>query len=111
MLKQLSPQKGSYTCVHSPWYGGTVLKKIVGTAGDALSYDKEGNLWVGHKLKVGKPKKKSKDGKVLTPIEAGVIPKGMVFVVGNHERSFDSRYQELGLIAERDLKGKVIGLL
>ena len=107
----MSPQKGSYTCVHSPWYGGTVVKKIVGVAGDTLSYDIEGNLWVGCNLKVGKPKKKSKDGKILTPIEAGVIPKGMVFVAGNHERSFDSRYQELGLIPERDLQGKVIALL
>jgi conjugal transfer pilin signal peptidase TrbI len=120
-LKQMSPQKGDYTCFDSPWYGGNVVKKIVGVAGDSITYDTQGNLWVktlwvkppwiGRQLKVGTQKKKSKDGRLLTPIKPGIIPKGMVFVMGEHERSFDSRYEEMGLIPEHALQGRVIALL
>ena len=110
-LKQMSPQKGDYTCFDSPWYGGNVVKKIVGVAGDAINYDKEGNLWIERRLKVGKPKKKARDGRPLTPLKAGIIPKGMVFVMGEHERSFDSRYEELGLVPEQALQGRVLAIL
>ena len=120
-LKQISPQKGDYTCFDSPWYGGNVVKKIVGVAGDVVTYDFEGNLWVkthwvktlwvGRQLKVGPQKKRSKDGRLLTPLKPGIIPAGMVFVMGEHERSFDSRYEEMGLIPEHALQGRVIALL
>ena len=110
-LKQMSPQKGDYTCFDSPWYGGNVVKKIVGIAGDSITYDTQGNLWIGRQLKVEKPKKKSKDGRLLTPLKPGTIPEGMVFVAGDHERSFDSRYEEMGLIPEHALQGRVIALL
>jgi conjugal transfer pilin signal peptidase TrbI len=110
-LKKMSPQKGSYTSFDSPWYGSSVIKKVVGTAGDTLSYDAAGNLWIERQLQVGKPKKRAKDGRVLTPLKSGVIPQGMVFVMGEHERSFDSRYEELGLIPEKDLKGRLLALV
>src|SRR4051812_27327470 len=111
MLKQLNPQKGGYTCFDCPWYGGNVVKKIVGTAGDTITYDAAGNLWIGDHLKVGKPKRQAKDGRLLTPLKPGIIPKGMVFMMGEHERSFDSRYEEMGLIPEHALQGRVIGLV
>jgi len=115
-LKQMSPQNGDYTCFDCPWYGGNVVKKIVGVAGDSITYDLEGNLWVqtlwvGRRLKVGTQKKKSKDGRPLTPVKPGIIPEGMVFVMGDHERSFDSRYEEMGLIPVHALQGRVIALL
>jgi len=109
LLKKLSSQKGGYTCFDSPWYGGKVIKKVAGTAGDAISYDRAGHLWVGG-LKVGKPHKKARDGRPLTPLPPGVIPKGKVFVAGDHERSFDSRYAELGLLPVQSLQGRVTGL-
>lgn len=110
-LKQMDPQKGDYTCFDSSWYGGNVVKKIVGVAGDSITYDREDNLWVGRQLRVGTQKKKAKDGRPLTPIKPGIIPQGMVFVMGDHERSFDSRYEEMGLIPVYALQGRVIGLL
>jgi conjugal transfer pilin signal peptidase TrbI len=110
-LKQMSPQKGDYTCFDSPWYGGNVVKKIVGVAGDSIVYDLEGNLWVGRQLRVGTQKKKAKDGRSLTPIKPGIIPEDRVFVMGDHERSFDSRYEEMGLIPVHALQGRVIALL
>lgn len=119
-LKHLTPNKGQYTCFHSPWYGGQVIKKVISTEGDILTYDKDGNLWLVifereskfqvKRLKIGKHKEFAKDGRKLTPIKSGFIPKGKVFVLGEHERSFDSRYQELGLILTKDLRGRLIAL-
>lgn len=109
-LKRIKPQLGQYAYFESPWYGGRVIKKIVGREGDKLSYDAQGNLWVGNQ-KIGKAKTKARDGRQLTPIKAGIIPPGMVFVKGEHERSFDSRYEELGLIPEAALGGRVLGLV
>ncbi len=38
-----------------------------------------------------------------------VIPKGKVFAMGdNREVSLDSRYKEVGLVDEENIKGKVI---
>ncbi len=110
-LKKVTPKKGDYTCLNSPWYGGHVIKKVVGLSGDHLTYDQGGNLWIGKALKIGKPKRKAKDGRPLTPIKPGIIPSGMVFVSGEHERSFDSRYEELGLIPEKDLQGRLLALI
>lgn len=120
-LKHLTPKKGQYTCFHSPWYGGQVIKKVVGMEGDIVTYDKNGNLWLVtfdrepkfqvKRLRIGKQQEFAKDGRKLTPIQAGFIPKGKVFVVGEHERSFDSRYEELGLILIKELQGRLIALL
>lgn len=120
-LKQATPQRGHYTCFYSPWYGGKVIKKVVGREGDALSYDDEGNLWIvvvnlkerlpAKHILIGKYKEFARDGRKLTPIKTGIIPKGKVFVTGEHERSFDSRYEELGLISEQELKGRLIALI
>jgi conjugal transfer pilin signal peptidase TrbI len=119
--KHVKPKRGDYTCFDSPWYGGRVIKKVEGMAGDKLVYDKEGNLWVealgvnalwiGRALKIGRPKRQAKDGRPLTSIKPGIIPDGKVFVVGDHERSFDSRYAELGLIPETALQGKLLAII
>ncbi|MBX9744509.1 MAG: S26 family signal peptidase [Chlamydiales bacterium] len=108
-LKQFTPNKGHYSIFNSPWYGGKVIKEIAGVSGDSLKYDETGKLWVGGEL-VGCPKNKSSDDRILTPIEPGVIPKGFVFLKGDHERSFDSRYAEMGLIHVKNLQGLLIGV-
>lgn len=137
-LKQVPPKRGQYTCFECPWYRGRVIKKIVGMGGDSLFYDDKGDLWVeiafrdkslrvttlrdaspriDHYstrvdfLKIGKHKERSKDGRLLSPVKAGVIPQGKVFVVGDHQRSFDSRYEELGLIPEKVLQGRLLALV
>lgn len=120
-LKNMKPLRGHYTCFHSPWYGRRVIKQVIGMEGDRLSYDKDQNLhvdilnisslWFGRQFIIGKSKNQSIDGRVLTPIKPGIIPKGMVFVCGNHDRSFDSRYEQLGLIREENLQGRLIALV
>lgn len=124
-LKRIKPQLGQYAYFEcssqtrlsqtslsqtSLWYGGRVIKQIVGKAGDRITYDAQGNLWVGEQ-KIGKAKTQARDGRRLTPIKAGIIPQGMVFMKGEHERSFDSRYEEMGLIPETALGGRVFGIV
>ncbi len=108
-FKMLSPTKGDYTVVFSQWYKGKILKKIIGQENDKIWYDNQGHLWVND-FKVGKPKLYASDGRPLTPLRAQIIPKDYVFLYSSHELSFDSRYQELGLVPLPDLKGKVISL-
>jgi len=45
---------------------------------------------------------KTRDGRPLQPwLAAGEIPEGLAFIMGSHERSFDSRY--LGLVEKKDM--------
>ena len=109
-LKKVTPQKGDYTCIESPWYGHKVIKEIAGKSGDKIMYDADGALWIGSR-RIGVLQGKALDGRALTPISAGKILEGFVFLAGPHERSFDSRYQELGLVPEKALQGRVLGLI
>ena len=51
---------------------------------------------------------KTSDGKPLTPISATSISEGYVFVAGDHPNSFDSRYEEFGLVPIEKVWGKAI---
>ena len=105
----INPQKGDYTLIYSDWYQGKIIKKIIGNSGDVIWYDKEGFLWI-NQIKLGKPKQTTKDGVQLKAISAQTIPPGFIFLHSSHERSFDSRYQELGLVPLNKIKGLVVPL-
>jgi len=107
---KLTPVINNYTVVNSNWYGGKVIKKIVGQAGDQLWYDDRGQLFINQQL-IGTPHQLATDGRKLHPIKAQVIPEGLVFLVGDHARSFDSRYQEFGLIPINELQGLVVPII
>lgn len=77
-------------------------KRVVGVPGDAVDL-KDGNIIVAGK-NFGKVMKTSKSGRMYHPISPCVIPDGYYFLCGTHEYSFDSRYQELGLISENEFK-------
>lgn len=46
------------------------------------------------------------NGSLLTPLRATIVPEGYVFVAGDHLRSFDSRYEEFGLVPLEKIWGK-----
>jgi type IV secretory pathway protease TraF len=67
--------------------------------------------------------KQTKEGNPLTPlsiknipegrntqgiIPEGIIPKGYVFVAGDNLNSFDSRYEEFGLVPVEKIWGKAV---
>ncbi len=78
-------------------------KWIVGLPGDVITYDKGGVRIGAHTLPLMSI---SHEGKTLTPQEAQFVPPGYVFVAGDHPRSFDSRYQEFGLVPISQIWGK-----
>jgi signal peptidase I len=99
------------------------VKRIIGMPGDSLSRDKE-RLCVASLPQIHKPDSpffsprsriqslplldRTKDGKPLTPLNVDIIPPGYVFVAGDHVRSFDSRYEEFGLVPMAHLWGKAV---
>ncbi len=109
VFPHLKAKLHDYTVVHRPWYGGKIIKKIMGQAGDRLKWDEQGDLWVND-FKIGAAYKKSSDHRALRPIITQVIPNHYVFLWGPHPRSFDSRYQECDLIKQSELGGWVIPL-
>jgi conjugal transfer pilin signal peptidase TrbI len=108
-MKEINPKIGHYTVVWNDWYSKKVIKKVLGKSGDKIWYHNNGTLFVNN-IAVGVPKTQSRDGRVLTPISAQIIPEGYVFLYAEHVRSFDSRYQEFGLVALSQLQGRVFPL-
>lgn len=51
---------------------------------------------------------KTSKGKPLTPIAINVIPEGYLFVAGDNPQSFDSRYEEFGLVPKEKIWGRGI---
>ena len=108
--RHLTPKLNNYSVVWSDWYKNRVIKKIVGVSGDRIWYDQYGQLLVNKEV-IGVPQTRTTDGRRLHPITAQVILDGLVFLAGSHPRSFDSRYQEFGLVPINKLGGLVIPLL
>ena len=57
---------------------------------------------------IGEVKEKSKKNQKLTAIQSQIISKQKYFFYSLHQDSFDSRYQEIGLIDEKNIVGTVI---
>jgi len=53
---------------------------------------------------------KTSQGKPLTPLSAEIVPEGYVFVAGDNPNSFDSRYEEFGLVPQEKIWGKAIAV-
>ncbi len=70
-------------------------------------------IWVGDTVYVaGKPvgtaKSENRFGEALEKTPAGVIPNGKYFVATSHPDSYDSRYREMGLVADAQVAGEVL---
>lgn len=107
---QQTPQTGDYTLIFNHFYQGNIIKKIIGKEGDLVSYDTQKNLYVGNQ-KIGKIQKQTSFGKPLTPLENKKISKDCVFLYAPHEKSFDSRYKEVGLVHKKDLCGRLVPVI
>ncbi|MBY0292797.1 MAG: signal peptidase I [Alphaproteobacteria bacterium] len=109
-IKGLLPQRGDFVAIedHPTAYFGKIsyTKRVVGLPGDQIRTHNN-HLYVAHEL-IGPLRKETKDGKPLHSLENTTIPEGYVFVSADHPRSFDSRYQEFGLVAQSKIWGKAI---
>ena len=108
ILKGKDLSRGNHLSFKNAWFKAPLIKEVIGIAGDKILQDEQGEIWIARK--VGKPLLQSKDGKILNPIAQGFIPPGYVFVYAPHPRSFDSSYQEVGLVQVDQTLGRAIPL-
>lgn len=117
ILKNVKPEKGDLAAFYPPpndfFKRHYFVKRIVGVAGDTVI--REGRRFTidnGHtRLLVGEAKRYSQKGIKLRAAKGGTIPDGYVFVATPHKDSFDSRYAQVGWIAERSIFGRAIRVL
>ncbi len=104
--KSQTPKRGDYvkfTPYENEFYDGDFVKRLVGMPGDQIE-NRDNQIYLSGEL-IGFAKSISLDGKKLTPISTQIIPDGYVFVTSDHKDSFDSRYEEVGLIPLYKLQG------
>ena len=104
------PQNGSYILFYNDFTKTKVLKQVRGVPGSRIHFDSFGQLWVDDSC-VGKPQDFSSDGRRVHPLKAGIIPEGYVFAYASHDRSFDSCYEEFGLVSIESILGVGVAVL
>lgn len=97
-----TPQKYDYISWHHSSTPHLLVKQIVGIPGDRILHQ-NGRIFVNH-LDCGKALNTTSNGDPLTPIDITEIPEGYVFVYAPHPESFDSRYQQFGLVQTSQLQ-------
>ena len=112
VIKGSTPQKGDIITIQDHRVSGKVVphltKRLRGIEGDRISIQ-DGVVSVNQDT-IGSLKIKTRFGTSVHPIRAKVIPKGYVFVQSDHPHSFDSRYQEFGLVKVDQIVGRSIPL-
>lgn len=99
-------QRGDYIAFTHDATSFVVVKKVLGVEGDRIHKNTS-----GVSLSASEPtlcvKEKRSDGSPLTPIQSDEVAEKTVFVAGSHRDSFDSRYQEFGLVPLQQVRGRV----
>ncbi len=92
--------------------GQRYVKKIAAVSGDRVDMDKEtGEFRVNGKVVIPANDYYNPLSKDLNEFPA-IVPEGHVFVLGdNHYISFDSRYAEIGMISEDNIRGTMLILI
>lgn len=81
-----------------------LVKRIIGVGGDHIKIENS-KVYVNDKL-IDEPY--IHDNYTEGNIDI-VVPKGKIFAMGdNREKSLDSRYEDVGLVKEKDVMGKVM---
>ena len=110
-LKGLEVTRGDFVSFtdHGTAYFGNLsyTKRLSGLPGDQIRRTRH-QLFINDKP-VGTLRSATRDGKPLSPLKAKRIPEGYVFVSADHPRSFDSRYEEFGLVKQSCLICKCFG--
>ncbi|KAB2832453.1 MAG: signal peptidase I, partial [Caedimonadaceae bacterium] len=115
ILKSTNIKRGDIVSIqgHTPQYVGDHIftKRVVGLPGDRIIQNKthltlkaqNGAFSITLPLLM-----QTKEGQTLTPLSLEIVPQGYFFVTGDHLRSFDSRYEEFGLVSMEKIYGKAV---
>ncbi len=110
-INGLKLKKGDFISIHdhptSYFKDIHYVKRLMGLPGDQIHL-KNNQMYVEDVL-IGSLQKTTNNGKPLHPLLIRRIPQGYVFVSADHPRSFDSRYEEFGLVKEKHIKGRCFG--
>lgn len=113
VLKSSFVKRGDIVAIqdHTPQYFGDHIftKRVVGLPGDKIIRNKNQLILKaqnGSFSMILPLLTQTKEGQSLTPLTLNVIPEGYLFVIGDHLRSFDSRYEEFGLVKKERIWGK-----
>ena len=89
------------------YYGGRILlKRAIGSAGDEIDIDQEGNVYVNGKV-IDEPYVEDKNLGKCDQDFPYQVPEGMIFVLGdNRAVSIDSRMKAIGCVEESQIVGK-----
>ncbi len=85
-----------------------MIKIIGGVAGDEVVVNNN-QILINDKL-IGPLQAVTSTGEALIPLASGTIPAGKIFVFTHHPKSFDSRYQEIGLVSLAEIKGRAYAI-
>lgn len=110
MIPAIEPTQGDLVGLqgHATAYLPTTtlyVKRLVGQAGDRI-LQKNDRIFINGKS-LGTVRPHTQQEHSLTATKSQIIPQGYVFVAATHPRSFDSRYQEFGLVKQEHLLGQV----
>lgn len=115
VLKSTSIKRGDIVSIqgHKSEYTGELpfTKRVIGFPGDQVIQSKTQLSLKAQNdaFAITLPLlEKTKEGKILRPLSLSTIPEGTFFVIGDHPRSFDSRYEEFGLVKMEKVWGKAV---
>jgi len=109
------PQKDqifAFKAKENPAYktGEIFIKIVGGIAGDKV-ITKERDFYIPNQLGdkfIGTAKAVSLKGQLLTMSDSGIIPPHYYFAYTTHKDSYDSRYQQIGLVNETQIIGTAV---
>ena len=93
----------------NPYYHTWFVKIAKGVHGDLVE-EKNRHFYINHEW-IGYAKEKTKAGRVLKMGFTGIIPEGYIFVWTPHPDSYDSRYDDIGLIKDDQVIGRAYRIL
>lgn len=83
-------------------------KRVLGIPGDHIIRNEGGITIIPQESNFLSLLNKTSKGKPLNPISNTIIPEGYIFVAGDNPQSFDSRYEEFGLVPMEKVWGRGI---
>ncbi len=83
-------------------------KRVLGVPGDHIIHNGDGITIIPQESYLLSLLDKTSKGKPLTPLSMTIIPEGHLFVAGDNLKSFDSRYEEFGLVPLEKVWGKSV---